>query len=103
MSLFGKNPKQPPKVIHVPNLFKPPNLDRIMANQKERPLALCPTCKYVLCSCGICHSEECLHPCVYGAYESHGITIEAGEEAELTESWCMNCYGMRPIDHKCFS
>lgn len=31
-----------------------------------RPLALCPTCNYVLCSCGNCHNSElCNEVCLY--------------------------------------
>jgi len=28
-------------------------------------LSLCPSCGYVLCSCGNCHSQECNEICRY--------------------------------------
>src|SRR5450755_514614 len=39
---------------------------------QPRPLAKCPSCRYVLCSCGRCHSEECLQPCLYEGSGSIG-------------------------------
>ncbi len=43
----------------------PDDFEQRAARQQPRPLSFCPKCKYVLCSCGCCHSEECLDSCLY--------------------------------------
>ena len=53
--------------LHIPKFIVPPDLEQRIAWQvaHPRPLLKCPTCSYVLCSCGNCHSEECLQDCLY--------------------------------------
>jgi hypothetical protein len=55
--------------IRLPQFFVPANRPLPTEEQLEgmvRPLNFCPTCHYVLCSCGNCHNSElcnevCLH------------------------------------------
>lgn len=38
-----------------------------------RPLSVCSACRYVLCGCGNCHSQECNEQCLYTAEESEQV------------------------------
>ncbi len=50
------------KFIQIPKFIIPAGG---VPQGQPRPLLKCSSCRYVLCSCGRCHSEECLQPCLY--------------------------------------
>jgi len=72
------------KFIHLPKLIIPSG--GVPQAGQPRPLAKCPSCRYVLCSCGRCHSEECLQPCLY---EQGSGSVGAGEVRPL--KYYRNC------------
>ncbi len=81
------------KFLHLPRLTVPTDLPQRIAQQQPHPLALCPSCRYVLCSCGACHSEECRQPCRY----EDGASAEPDGDGKV---WCAECGGMfLPHDH----
>jgi len=57
------------KIIHIPNVYIPADLSLPSEEELQlmtRPLQLCTTCRYVLCSCGNCHnSQRCNETCLY--------------------------------------
>ena len=58
------------KFISIPTLIFTVQLPtEEQLQQATRPLAVCSTCKYALCSCGGCHSQECEQPCDYDERE----------------------------------
>jgi hypothetical protein len=80
------------KLIRIPKLLIPSNLDEIIANQKPRPLDICTTCRYVRCSCGKCHSQQCAQPCGHESNEA-ATTTQAVELDADGKTWCAQCQG----------
>jgi hypothetical protein len=66
------NKRQPTEFHRLFNLIMPESLPTETELQHmTRPLSLCSTCNYVLCSCGNCHNSElCDEPCLYETEES---------------------------------
>ncbi|MBV9256783.1 MAG: hypothetical protein JO215_02065 [Ktedonobacteraceae bacterium] len=62
-----------PKLMVSSNL---PNGDQITV----RPLQKCSACRYVLCSCGKCHSEACQETCLYESGELQEPDFEGMSE-----------------------
>jgi hypothetical protein len=77
------------KFINIPRLIIPEDLPQRMAQQQVRPLAICESCHYVLCSCGNCHSQICRQPCSYGSQT--GASAEPNMDGKV---WCEECGGM---------
>ncbi len=63
--------------LRLPQFFVPANRPLPTEEQLEgmtRPLNFCPTCHYVLCSCGNCHNSElCNEICLHDVQEGGDV------------------------------